>query len=100
MPTKNKRRAAFRKRLTSDPPPPDAETRAKLDSMPPGFDPGRELLQWATREGLMTEADAARVDAWAEDLAKALSRGDLTEDEAHRMITERTRADASRRGKA
>lgn len=36
MPTKNKRRAAFRKRLTSDPPPPDAETRAKLDRLDQG----------------------------------------------------------------
>jgi hypothetical protein len=33
MPTKNKRRAAFRKRLTSDPPPPDEATKAKLEGM-------------------------------------------------------------------
>lgn len=60
MPTKNPRRRAFRRHFTSEPPPPDAETKAKL-----GIDARvREILQPERDEitGMAIESlhDAAR----------------------------------------
>jgi len=58
------------------------------------------LLEEVIEAGLMTREEALRVDAFAERLAKAKARGEITEAEASRQIVERAIADALARGKA
>lgn len=50
--------------------------------------------------GLMTEADAQAVDAWAEELAQAFTAGEITEAEKDRRIIARLNADLARRGQS
>jgi hypothetical protein len=63
-------------------------------------DPGRELLQWAAEQGLITEATAADLDSWAGELATQLMRDELTQDQLDALIAERLERDLKRRGEA
>lgn len=57
-------------------------------------------IQLAIDAGLMTEADGIALDAWAEELAQAVTSGEITEAEKDRRILERLTADLQRRGQA
>lgn len=57
-------------------------------------------LQQVIDAGLMTPADGAAVDAWAEDLAKRFQRGEITAAEVNRAIADRLARDLAKRGAA
>lgn len=61
-------------------------------------DPGRDAVMAAAKAGLITEAQAEDLDAWAGALATEQSDGRLTEAEVDRRIAERLMRDLARRG--
>lgn len=56
------------------------------------------LIDLVVSVGLMTEAEGDALDAWAEDLAKRFTAGEITEAEKDRLISERLERDLARRG--
>lgn len=55
-------------------------------------------LRTAVTLGLMTEAAADDLDAWAEELAKKLAAGEITQGQVDRAICDRLLSDLARRG--
>ena len=52
------------------------------------------MLEQAVRDGVMTREHAEKVDAWAEDLAKRQTRGDVTEEEVGVIVRAKAVCDA------
>ena len=61
-------------------------------------DPGRDLIMRCAELGLVTQADAESLDAWASELAHKMTRGELTEADFQRELLARLEADIARRG--
>jgi hypothetical protein len=63
-------------------------------------DPGRDRLMAAAARGLMTEALAEELDAWAGELAARQLRGELSPAEVEEEIFKRLERDIARRGQS
>lgn len=59
-----------------------------------GVDDLDPLLQWAVRSGLMTEAQARDVDAFADGVVQRKRAGELSAEEADRLVVRRAYSDA------